>query len=270
MKKRSIVLCTVISGIIAAILLFVTFPASAGQETHKNSIGMEFVLIPSGSFMMGAHEFEKGGKDEKPRHKVTISKAFFIGRYEVTQEQWMAVMGSKPSKFQARKKPVEQVSWDDVQEFIRKLNRKEGTDRYRLPTEAEWEYAARAGSEDAYCYGDDPDAEQLHKYAWYDKNSGRKTKTVGKLKPNAWGLYDMHGNVWEWCQDLYDSEYDSEYYANSPSTNPKGPSSGSYRVFRGGSWLNSAWECRSAHRYYYSPDARSYSRGFRLARSPGQ
>ncbi len=234
------------------------------QKTYKKSISMEFVLIPSGSFMMGAHESEKFSTAEKPRHKVKISKAFYIGRYEVTQEQWMAIMGSNPSEFQARKKPVENVSWDDVQEFIRKLNRKEGTDRYRLPTEAEWEYAARAGSEDAYCYGDD--AEQLHEYAWYKENSGDKTQIVGKLKPNAWGLYDMHGNVFEWCQDWFDEKY----YDNSPSSDPDGPSSDALRVLRGGSWSHVAWRCRAAARYWSNPDARLDYYGFRLVLLPGQ
>ncbi len=194
-----------------------------------------------------------------------------MGKYEVTQEQWVAIMGENPSEFQARRKPVEDVSWDDVQEFIRKLNKKEGVDRYRLPTEAEWEYAARAGSEGAYCYGDDPDARSLRKYAWYKKlpkkwyddkllKSFRRTIMVGELEPNAWGLFDMHGNVWEWCQDWFDHDY----YASRPSKDPKGPSSGRERVLRGGAYNEEAGQCRSAARYYRDPDKGKCNFGFRL------
>ncbi len=263
MKERRFGFATTVSGILA-VLFLVSFPAAAQQKTHTNSIGMQFVLIPAGSFMMGAHEFEGGLDWEKPRHKVTVSKPFYIGKYEVTQEQWHAVMGSNPSKFATRDRPVENVSWDDAQEFIRRLNAKEGGSKYRLPTEAEWEYAARAGSDTAYCYGDDPDAESLHQYAWYNKNSGGKTQIVGKLKPNAWGLYDMHGNVWEWVQDWYDSEY----YTKTPEKDPLNNAGGSDRVLRGGGWRNVAGHCRSASRNSRSPDYRYEYRGFRLARSP--
>ncbi len=260
MKKRGIVF----GSLAVAILLFVSFPAAAGQKAYKNSIGMEFVLIPAGSFMMGTDKnFEDCDDHETPRHKVTISKPFYIGKYEVTQDQWVAVMGSNPSKFKGRKRPVDQVSWEDTQSFIRKLNRKEETDKYRLPTEAEWEYAARAGTTTAYSFGNDKGG--LGQYAWYGGNSG-KTHPVGQLRPNAWGLYDVHGNLWEWCQDWYGEKY----YSDSPSTNPRGPSSGSDRVRRGGSWFSGTRLCRSAYRYRYSPGRRNYDLGFRLALSPGQ
>jgi formylglycine-generating enzyme required for sulfatase activity len=237
----------------------------AAEKTYTNGIGMEFVLIPAGSFQMGAdRNFEEASDDETPQHRVTISRPFYLGKTEVTQAQWTAVMGNNPSKFKGRTNPVEQVSWDDVQEFIRRLNRKEGTDKYRLPTEAEWEYAARAGTTSAYSFGDD--ASYLGRYAWYDGNSGDRPHPVGQKPPNAWGLHDMHGNVWEWVQDWYDGNY----YGRSPSTDPRGPSSGSSRVYRGGSWIYDAAYCRSANRYSYWPDYRYDNLGFRLALSPGQ
>jgi len=169
-------------------------------------------------------------------------------------------MGSNPSHFNngGDDCPVEQVSWDDAQEFIRKLNQKEGADNYRLPTEAEWEYACRAGSTTAYCFGDDES--RLKEYAWYDKNSDSKTHPVGLLKPNAWGLYDMHGNVWEWCQDWYGD------YPSDAATDPIGATVGSYRVLRGGSWSYFARYCRAAYRDAYSPGGRRNYYGFRLVR----
>ena len=266
MKKRELGFAP----IFAALAFFATFwissPAVDGSaKTYTNSIGMEFVLIPAGSFMMGADKnFEDAHDDETPRHKVRISKPFYLGEYEVTQEQWVAVMGSNPSEFKARERPVETVSWEDAQAFIRKLNSKEGHQRYRLPTEAEWEYAARAGSGGKYAFGDDEG--QLSQYAWYYGNSGDKTQPVGRLQPNAWGLYDMHGNVWEWVQDWYDENY----YSKSPSTDPAGPSSGSYRVLRGGSWGSFAGVCRSAAPNRSTPSARDFNYGFRLALSPGR
>lgn len=244
--------------------LWAPAPASAQGPPSKvtNSIGVEFVLIPADSFQMGADpNFENASSDETPRHRVTISKPFYLGKTEVTQEQWVAVMGSNPSEFKGRSNPVEQVSWDNVQAFIRKLNAKEGKAVYRLPTEAEWEYACRAGSTGKYSFGDD--AEALGRYAWFDGNSGEKTHPVGQLKPNAWGLYDMHGNVWEWVQDWYGEKY----YGSSPSTDPSGPSGGSYRVYRGGSWYRDADRARAAYRNNDAPDHRRDYLGFRLARS---
>jgi formylglycine-generating enzyme required for sulfatase activity len=216
---------------------------------------MEFVLIPAGTFMMGA---EDGESDERPVHQVTISRPFYLGKYEVTQAQWQAVMGNNPSLFQGDPKlPVEQVWWTDVQDFLRKLNAKEGGNRYRLPTEAEWEYAARAGSTTAYGFGSD--ASRLGEYAWYRDNSGGKTRPVGQLKPNAWGLYDMHGNVMEWVQDWY-----GRYPAESV-TDPQGPASGSHRMRRGGAWNSVATVCRSANRYSV-PGFRDDFLGLRLVR----
>jgi len=223
---------------------------------YTNSIGMDFVLIPSGSFLMGSDTNDR----EKPVHNVTITSPFFLGQYQVTHDQWEVVMGSNPSRLKGGTNPVEQVSWNDVQEFIRCLNAMEGHDRYRLPTEAEWEYAARAGTSTDYFFGDD--AGELSDYAWFNYNSEMATHPVGQKLPNTWGLYDVHGNVFEWVQDWYGS------YTDSPAIDPKGPETGSGRVLRGGSWFSDAEICRSASRYGVGPDDWGYDFGFRLALSP--
>ncbi|MHC4399825.1 MAG: formylglycine-generating enzyme family protein [Planctomycetota bacterium] len=233
----------------------------AEAKVITNSIGMKLVEIPAGEFTMGSDAFT----DAKPQHRVRITKPFYLGATEVTQGQYEKVMGKNPSHFKESgpDAPVENVSWDDAQEFCRKLSElaeeKEAGRRYRLPTEAEWEYACRAGSAKKYCYGDDES--RLGDYAWYDKNSNGKTQQVGQKKPNAWGLYDMHGNVWERCADWYDSGY----YANSPTDDPTGPSAGSYRVRRGGCWARDARGCRSVSRLRNAPGRRSSSLGFRVA-----
>jgi len=230
-------------------------------DTTMNSIGMELVLIPSGSFRMGGDKrLEQAEDHETPRHMVKISEAFFMGKYEVTQRQWSEIMNNNPSEFLDSTRPVERVSWNDVQVFIRKLNTKEETNKYRFPTEAEWEYSARAGSESAYTFG--PDTNLLSQYAWYGKNSGGRTHAVGQLNPNAWGLYDMHGNVHEWCQDWFDRKY----YSQSPSNTPSGPSTGLAKALRGGDWGSQDWYCRCASRSLSSPDRRSNRVGLRLIR----
>ncbi len=264
MKKRCTGMMFVASSLAIAILFCIPFSVGAGQKkTYTNSIGMEFVKIKPGCFMMGRDaNFEDGANDELPRHKVCITKTFYLGKTEVTQAQWVAVMGSNPSKFKGRNNPVEMVSWEDVQRFIRLLNRKEGGNHYRLPTEAEWEYACRAGTTTAYFFGDD--AGMMPQYAWYWDNSGERTHPVGLKRPNPWGLYDMHGNVWEWCRDWYDQNY----YSNSPSTDPTGPSTGRFRVARGGGWVSFAGYLRSAIRYSDSPGVRGDGLGFRLLREP--
>ena len=231
-------------------------------KTFKNSIGMDFLLIPAGSFKMGSAP-GSGVNDEHPQHPVEITHPFYLQTTEVTQEQWKKVMGDNPSKYKkcGNDCPVETVSWNDAQKFIKKLNDMEGTDTYRLPTEAEWEYAARAGTTTEYSFGDD--AGQLGRYGWYAKNSGRETHPAGGRKPNAWGLYDMHGNVWEWCQDWYGDDY----YKKNPDKNPKGPQTGIQRVIRGGGWYYDAPFCRSATRAFLTPDFRYASFGFRLVRT---
>ena len=236
---------------------------SFDQKTRTNSIGMEFVLIPAGEFDMGSPSDESGrSNNEGPVHTVTIEKAYYLGKYEVTQKQWVEVMGDNPSHFKGDDQPVEQVSWDDVQEFIRKLNEKEGTNKYRLPSEAEWEYAARAGTTTRYSFG--KSESKLGEYAWYFDNSGSKTHTVGQKKPNPWGLYDMHGNVWEWVQDSWHSDYDG-----APSDGSVWESGvGSSRVDRGGGWIDFAQYCRSAFRINDGPGSRISILGFRLLQEP--
>jgi formylglycine-generating enzyme required for sulfatase activity len=199
-----------------------------------------------------------------PSHHVTISKPFFLGKFEVTQKQWESVMGINPSEFKGQNNPVENVSWDDAQIFIRRLNKMEGHGRYRLPTEAEWEYAARAGSTGAYSFGDDD--RQLWRYAWYNANSSHSTHPVGQKKPNGWGLFDMHGNVLEWVNDRLDVAGSS--YSIDPVTDPVGQPSGSFRFTRGGNWTQDAGWCRSASRIGQFQKNRSKAIGFRLALSP--
>jgi formylglycine-generating enzyme required for sulfatase activity len=225
-----------------------------------NSLGMHFVLIPAGTFLMGSEIAEGGDEDERPQHQVTLSQPFYLQTTSVTQGQWKRLMGENPSSFHecGEDCPVENVSWDDAQECIKKLNRMEKTDQYRLPTEAQWEYACRAGSTQSYCF-DEGEAE-LGQYAWYADNSQKSTHPVGRLKPNAWGLHDMHGNVYEWCQDWFGE------YPPGPVTDPKGPWDGKYRVLRGGSWDGEAGDVRSAYRYRLTPGYRYGHEGFRVVR----
>ena len=203
--------------------------------------------------------------DEKPVHSVRITQAFYLGKYAVTQRQWQVVMENNPSRFMGdTNRPVEGVSWNDVQEFIRRLNAREGETRYRLPTEAEWEYAARAGSTTAYSFGDDDG--QLDDYAWYGKNAGNTTHPVGQKLPNAWGLYDMHGNVWEWVQDWY-GRYPAGSGGSAEATvDPTGPAQGANRVLRGGSWIYDGRYARATQRLASAPRDRDGNLGFRLAR----
>ena len=229
-------------------------PSAKAGVPVVNSIGMRFVPIPAGTFTMG---------EGKTAHKVTLTKPFELGQHEVTQEQYEKVMGKNPSHFKGKQNPVEQVSWDDAVEFCRKLSampaEKKAGYVYRLPTEAEWEYACRAGTTTRYSFGDSDS--ELGDYAWYDKNSGRTTHPVGQKKPNAWGLYDMHGNVWEWCQDWHGD------YPSGSVTDPTGAAVGSLRVYRGGGWVDFARRCRSAVRGRFTPGVRFSDLGFRVLRS---
>jgi formylglycine-generating enzyme required for sulfatase activity len=238
------------------------FSAQAIDMDYTNSIGMEFVLIPAGEFLMGSDKGkdQDADDDETPQHRVRISKPFYLGKYEVTQALWEAVMGNNPSLFKDRSNPVELVSWDDAQEFIKRLNAREGHNRYRLPTEAEWEYAVRAGTSTDFFWGEDES--RLGEYAWYYGNSGHSTHPVGQKKPNPWRLYDVYGNVREWVQDW------ATYYSPSPATDPQGPPTGSFRAIRNGGWFDDADACRSACRYFMVPDATSVDFGFRIVLSP--
>ena len=277
---KSVLLLVVIS-----FLGFLVFCSGAVEVT--NSIGMKFRLIPAGEFWMGAVPGDdEADDDERPRHRVEITKPFYLGVYEVTQEQWQRVMGSNLSEFKGSTRPVEKVSWDDAVSFCEELSRMTG-ETYRLPSEAEWEYAARGGVEGkVYVWGDERTplvngikhanvADECVKGSEYYKvfkatydeygftgydDGYEETSPVGSYAPNNYGLYDMAGNVWEWCSDWYDSGY----YSRSPSADPGGSSSGSIRVLRGGSWVYGPWYLRSSYRYWCPPVSRGLSFGFRI------
>ena len=218
---------------------------------------LEFVEIEPGEFLMGCQSEGSGcGDDERPAHRVRISSGFEIGKYEVTQAQWTAVMGSNPSSFRGAELPVENVSWHAAREFIASLNRGDGSHVYRLPTEAEWEYAARAGATGQL-------VADLDAMAWHGGNSGGRTHPVGAKRPNAWGLHDMVGNVWEWCSD----RYGADYYRHSAASDPRGPSEGGFRVMRGGSWYRYSWFLRNSARFRGRPDAAYRHVGFRCVRT---
>ncbi len=269
-------------------------------------VKMEMVLIPAGEFMMGSPESEKGhDEDEGPFHRIKITKPYYLGIHEITQGQWEKLMGTTPWRDKLYAKPnsthaVSDVCWYAAVEFCVKLSEKEGLrpcyrissiklkddgtidsaklevlssgTGYRLPTEAQWEYACRAGTKTRFSFGDDES--QLGDYAWWgglvvgngNCVNEKYPHSVGQKKANAFGLYDMHGNVWEWCADWYDEDY----YGKSPAVDPEGPSSGSSRVGRGGGWDYGARYCRSAYRSIFSPGYRDYFLGFRVALVPSE
>ena len=244
------------------VVYYTSAPPSSNTYT-VNGVSFKMVPVTGGTFWMGAQKRNSSGynydadayNDEAPLHSVTLSD-YFMGETEVTQALWVAVMGNNPSNRQGDNLPVEQVSWDDCQEFITKLNTLTGQ-TFRLPTEAEWEYAARGGSKSqGYKYSGSNIIEDV---AWYTGNSSSKTHDVGTKQPNELGLYDMSGNVWEWCQDWFDD------YSSNAQTNPTGASSGSYRVDRGGGWNYAARGCRVSFRDSCTPTYTNYSFGFRLA-----
>lgn len=234
------------------------------ESDYNNSIGIKFVKIPAGSFMMGSPSKEDGrDDDEGPVHIVTIKEPYYLGKFEVTQEQWRKVMGSNSTPSHPNDKffpvnskgdyfPVNSVSWYDAQAFIRKLNQMEGTDKYRLPSEAEWEYACRAGTTTPYYCGDDlhiVNGEIITFYGCYFPSTEGELFPVGQMEPNPWGLYDMHGNVWEWCQDKHHSSYDG-----APSDGSAWEKEiSSKRVSRGGCYRDRSWDCRSANRMIAMP-----------------
>lgn len=233
--------------------------ADYGVSALVDGTGM--ARIPAGEFLMGS---PNGNSDEQPVHRVRITRPFEMSKYEITQAQWDIVMRNphenppkpvSPSHFKDPAAPVESVSWDDISLFLTRLNVRDSAHRYRLPTEAEWEYACGAG-------GSDPGG-NLTDIAWFGANSQARTNPVGTKKPNAWGLYDMLGNVSEWVNDWYDREY----YAASPEADPQGPPTGSYRIYRGGCWFDDAADCRAAWRGFDFPINRFYNVGFRVVRT---
>lgn len=251
--KCSLAACVVLA------LTFLTLGVRASDAPGKTlsldlggGVKLEMVLIPAGKFMMGS---DKGG--EKPAHEVTITKPFYMGKFTVTQAQYQQVIGSNPSKFKGAENPVDSISWEVAQKFCAKAS--EITKMtITLPTEAQWEYACRAGSKTAY-YNGDTEAD-LEKAGWYSVNAKDTTHPCGKKEPNAWGLYDMHGNIWQWCMDWHDSTY----YAKSPKEDPQGPESGATRVMRGGTYDTTAYGCRSAYRYSFEPARKFENMGFRV------
>jgi formylglycine-generating enzyme required for sulfatase activity len=245
-----------------------------GEDYTIPGMEMEMVWIEPGSFWMGSPEIEPGRKIDEIRHQVTLTQGYWMGKYEVPTAQWERIMGSQTAKSKKQKadSPIEEVSWSDVQVFLEKLNERELKAkrlpegyRYLLPTEAQWEYACRAGTDSAYSFGDS--ADDLGDYAWHYDNSAtgflfgkkRHLHPVGKKSPNPWGLHDMHGNVYEWCHDWYVG------YTSDPTIDPAGPDNGAFRVFRGGSWYVGPEDCRSAIRRRHSPTYQVHSIGFRLS-----
>lgn len=226
---------------------------------ETNSIGIQLKELPAGEFIMGS---DNGEDNAKPALQVVLTDPFFISVHEVTQAQYEEVMGTNPSQFKSPRNPVEQVRWEMAVEFCRRLSElpaeKAAGHVYRLPTEAEWEYACRAGTETRFNFGDDGSA--LTDFAWYSDNEGSTTQPVGKKSPNAWGLFDMHGNAAEWVQDWYAD------YPDGPQTNPSGPAESSFRVYRGGSWFSNASSCESSYRFGVVPPFRNNYLGFRVVR----
>lgn len=252
---------------LALVLMWVGNPGTAPTTSAPGVAGGKaapagMVLIPGGRFVMGrVSDAGPGGADEQPARTVDVAP-FYLGKYEVTQAQWVAVMDFNPSRYKDPRRPVEQVTWLQAQEFIQKLNKLENTNKYRLPSEAEWEYAARAGSAGAYFFGDE--ARDLARYAWFDAKNDLGTAPVGKKHPNPWGLHDIYGNVWEWVEDCVHPDYQG---APSDARPWPGGDCG-LRVVRGGGWNSPALYARSAVRGNAVPDLNDSGTGFRLARSP--
>ncbi|VVB96913.1 Hercynine oxygenase [uncultured archaeon] len=247
-----------------------TVASTQKKEMFSNSVGMEFVQVPAGEFEMGLPiETESKNNFEKPLHHVKISKSFLMSKYEVTQKQWRDIMGRNPAyfkvpaSFEGDDRPIMMVSWKEVNEFVDMINKKEGTGKYRLPTEAEWEYAARAGTTTIYSFGDD--AKAIGDYAWYNENSNGMIHPVGQKNPNPWGLYDIHGNVEEWVQDEWHENYEGAPVDGSEWK--KGDDKiRIIRVFRDGNWNSGAEKCRSAGRDGTSEDTPFNYLGFRLVK----
>ncbi|MDA0834297.1 MAG: formylglycine-generating enzyme family protein [Planctomycetota bacterium] len=272
---------------IISVLAWPNCSSSDDTEVAKsmtNSIGMKLVRVPAGEFLMGSAEEDPGSRDdERPQHRVQISKPFYMGIYEVTQDEFEMMMQTNPSSFSraglladapeaidCSKLPVDNVTWYAAVEFCKRLSHlpdeKKAGRVYRLPTEAEWEYACRAGTKSTFHFGDDLSSTQAnfngaHPFGAADKGPFlNRTAIVGSYQPNAWGLYDMHGNLNEWCLD----RFDREYYSHSPEVDPRGPQTGTSRVIRGGDWYSDGRDCRCAFRYADIPDGRFYALGMRV------
>ncbi len=234
-----------------------TLPKGVHHGERAKIGGMECVFLRGGYFSMGSPG-DRGYFNERPRHRVKVNP-FWIGRYEVTQIQYRGIMGSNPSYFRGLTRPVEQVSWQMAVDFCKKFSSLYGVTA-RLPSEAEWEYAARAGTSTDYSWGNRIDGA----YCWYNVNSGDSSHPVGLKKPNSWGLYDMSGNVFEWCMDYYSDGF----YGDSPGDNPRGPGTGYSRVARGGSWQNNRFNLRSSFRVPFRPERGHFVNGFRIVIEP--
>ena len=226
-----------------------------------NEVDMEFVFIKPGTFIMGRTPYREDKGIHEFKHPVTLTSRYYIQTTPVTQKQWETIMGINPSHFKdsGSHAPVENVTWQDTQDFIAKLNRLDRPNHYRLPTEAEWEYAARAGSEARFCYGND--YSQLESYAWYKGNSGMRTHPVARKRSNAWGIFDIIGNVWDWCLD-----WRGEYPLDE-AIDPTGPPEGRGKVLRGGSWGSDVWYLHSTDRHSRPPEYCNYNVGFRLVKA---
>ena len=240
--------------ILAAVIATLSREKKAGDRKIWTVDGIEYAFrwCPAGTFTMGSPSSVSNWYDEGPQHSVTLTKGFWMLETQVTQKMWKSVMRNNPSSFPGEQNPVECVSWHKCREFCKALSSKLGV-TVDLPTEAQWEYACRAGTTGAY-------AGDLDAMAWYSKNSGMETHPVGQKKANTWGLYDMYGNVWEWCLDWYRKDY----YTESPTSDPCGPNNGSIQVIRGGGWSNNIWDCRSANRGHRGPGSWYYDLGFRI------
>jgi len=258
-----LLVAALIGGGLAAWYFLAGGPAPTVSLDCGGGVTMELVYVKPGRFTMGSPTSEAGRDNDETQHEVTITRGFYLGKYEVTQGQYQAVVGSNLSNWKEANRPVECVSWNDATEFCNRLSQRVGK-QVRLPTEAEWEYACRAGSTTRFCFGDSDGG--LGEYAWFSSNSGGQTHAVGGRTPNAWGLYDMHGNVWEWCEDWYGG------YPSGTVNDPTGPVSGRARALRGGSWGSSPRGCRSALRDGVGPALRGGGSGFRVAvsLSPGR